>query len=112
MSGLPAPSADAVPSGTGSTIGAYQPMIGATVADRCVEIDGALVRVSEAFDASEGSEDLKAMRAVLGAAREKLAQEPTIEAHEFEAGADRPRRCVECGRGRFAPHHDPAGVAS
>lgn len=40
------------------------------MSDRCVVIDGALVRVSGKFGTAEGSADMNAMRAILSGARE------------------------------------------
>lgn len=43
------------------------------MADRCVTIDGALIRVSSDFDTREGSPDMEAMRAVLRGVQESRA---------------------------------------
>lgn len=42
--------------------------------DRCIQIDGALVRVSDKFDATEGSEDMLALQSILKVSKERLEE--------------------------------------
>jgi hypothetical protein len=59
------------------------------VSDRCIEVNGNLIRVSKNFDATEGSDDIKAMHALIEAAK-TAAQDRAAQLEQHDC---RNRRC-------------------